>query len=237
MQIPTHEDTAAVKSFFDGWQIYRKCLENNYTFHREALAAFTAALADRPSRGDFLDIACGDAEFSCRLIADKPLSSYTAIDCSPVALELAKKTTASLPCARRFFEGDFFCDTAPISGFFDIIYLSLSLHHLPASDKQSFFFTLFQKMKPGGIFLLYEPSFAPGESAEDYMQKFTAHARESFTSLSESEREGMISHVTSCDFPESVETYFAMAKNAGFSSQSLLYSAPGQMLSAMAFHS
>lgn len=232
-----HEDTSKVKIFFNGWDVYRKCLDNNYTYHEEVLQAFTVALADRASLGDFFDVACGDASFSRRLIADHSLTSYTAIDCSSVALSLAKKNTGSLPCERRFFEGDFFCDISSISGTFDLIYLSLSLHHLPSPDKKKFFSVLFQKMNPSGLFLLYEPSLPLGDSVKTYMEKFTVHAQETFTALSEVERESMIAHVTSCDFPESVEKYFSMAQNAGFFSPSLVFSAPGQMLSAMIFHS
>ncbi len=232
---PKHEDTEAVKHFFDSWHIYRKCLENNYTYHNEALSAFSSALASRQSFGDFLDVACGDAEFSLRLIHEKRISSYTAIDCSHVALDLAKKNTAKLPCAQHFVEGDFFRDLAAVPGLFDTVYLSLSLHHLPLADKKLFFSEVFRKMKPDGVFLLFEPSFAPGESRQDYMRKFTAHAEQNFSALSAPEKQLMIDHVTSCDFPESVETYFDLAESAGFSSGALLFSAPGDILSAMLF--
>ena len=44
------------------WKLYRKVVDHNYLFHREAYAQLHRILADegvRPFR--FLDIACGDA--------------------------------------------------------------------------------------------------------------------------------------------------------------------------------
>jgi hypothetical protein len=44
------------------WKLYRKVVDNNYLFHREAYAQLHRILVDegvRPFR--FLDIACGDA--------------------------------------------------------------------------------------------------------------------------------------------------------------------------------
>ena len=54
-------DQPALALFRQQWQLYRKLVDNNYLFHREAYAQLHRILLDeavQPFR--FLDIACGD---------------------------------------------------------------------------------------------------------------------------------------------------------------------------------
>jgi hypothetical protein len=54
-------DESASSLFQTQWQTYRKIVDNNYTFHREAYGELHRILVEeavQPFR--FLDIACGD---------------------------------------------------------------------------------------------------------------------------------------------------------------------------------
>ena len=53
-------DESASSLFEKQWQIYRKMIDNNYTFHREAYGELHRVLAyDAVQPFWFLDIACG----------------------------------------------------------------------------------------------------------------------------------------------------------------------------------
>ena len=63
--VSTQSSNPAAALFEREWLTYRKMVDNNYTFHREAYGELHRVLADdavQPFR--FLDIACGDASMA-----------------------------------------------------------------------------------------------------------------------------------------------------------------------------
>jgi|GEM_PF-5913118 len=51
-----HENTEAVRAFFDQWEVCKKLADFNYAYHREAIAAFERWLDLRKPPGAFLDL-------------------------------------------------------------------------------------------------------------------------------------------------------------------------------------
>ena len=80
--IPHHEDTAAVRAFFNRWEVYKSFVLHNYLHHLEAMEAFAGWLDARGSVGAFLDLGCGDAAFTSKILAARDVASYTGMDCS-----------------------------------------------------------------------------------------------------------------------------------------------------------
>ena len=65
-------DQPALALFRQQWQLYRKLVDNNYLFHREAYARLHQILVDeavQPFR--FLDIACGDASATVEALRER----------------------------------------------------------------------------------------------------------------------------------------------------------------------
>lgn len=100
-------DAEVVREFFDGWSLYRKIVDLNYLFHREAKEAFTRWLDRRNKPFSFLDLGCGDAAFASELLRGRPLIYYTGMDLSPIALELAQKNILGLTAPSKLVLGDF----------------------------------------------------------------------------------------------------------------------------------
>ena len=97
-----------VSLFQKEWHIYRKVVEKNYFFHREAYATLREVLTEEmavPFR--FLDIACGDASGSVRALIGTRVFHYHGIDLSEPALELARKALQALPCLVTLERRDF----------------------------------------------------------------------------------------------------------------------------------
>src|SRR5215470_14122252 len=89
-------DEPAAALFQRQWQLYRKCVDNNYFYHREVYGRLHRILIDeavQPFR--FLDIACGDARATVETIKGTRVAHYYGIDLSQVALELASKALKS----------------------------------------------------------------------------------------------------------------------------------------------
>jgi len=93
-----HASTVAV--FQRDWMLYRKMVDNNFLFHREAYGRLRRVLLEevaRPFR--FLDIACGDASASAGALLGTQVAAYRGVDFSASALELAAKALVVLGCA------------------------------------------------------------------------------------------------------------------------------------------
>jgi SAM-dependent methyltransferase len=183
----------------------------------------------------FLDLGCGDAEFSSSLLKGRPLRSYTGMDISPVALELAAKNTAQLPVPCCLQAGDFLTSLTALPGSYDIIYIGLSLHHLPRREKEYFFGALRGKLTAGGTLLIFDPVLTPGESRESYMGRWVDHAEWSWKALSIEEIAGAVEHVTTSDYPEEIATLNHMAVTAGFHASEVLFTDHADFYALLAF--
>jgi len=230
-------DAESVRDFFNGWALYRRIVDNDYLCHRsvrEALSAWFDAL-DRPF--SFLDLGCGDAEFTSELLRGRRLVSYTGLDLSPVALDLAAKNTVTLATPCNLQTGDFLTSLSTLPECYDIIYIGLSLHHLTRREKEFFFGELQNKLAPGGVLLIFDPVLNPGESRESYMGRWVDHAKWTWRALSVEDVAGAVEHVTTSDYPEEIATLNHMAVAAGFQPSEVLFTDRSDFYALLAFHS
>jgi len=228
-------DSAAVQAFFNGWSLYRRIVDNDYLCHRSVRQALAAWLDGFGRPFSFLDLGCGDAEFSSGILKGRPLRSYTGIDLSPVALDLAAQNTRDLPFPCSLQAGDFLTSLSTLPEHYDIIYIGLSLHHLSRREKEFFFGALRRKLAPGGVLLVFDPVLTPGESRESYMGRWVDHAQWSWSALTVEEIEGAVEHVTTSDFPEEISTLNRMAVAAGFTPADVLFTDRTDFYALMAF--
>ena len=212
----THQNADLVRQFFDQWGIYRKIVDKNYLFHREAYAAIEAVLTGFPHPISFLDLGAGDADSTARALAHCPLKSYHAVDLSEIALSLAKKNTDPLACEKRFTHADFFQYVKDLHETCDVVFIGLSLHHLPLPDKKRFLPELRRLVAPGGCLMFYEPISEPGESRDEVLARWWKVVSAKWTELTETELSAAKDHVFGNDYPETIDAYEEMAKAAGF---------------------
>lgn len=225
----------AVRDFFNGWNLYRRIVDHDYLSHRSAREAFAAWLdgLDRPF--SFLDLGCGDASFSAGILSGRPLASYTGMDISPVALELARGNTRGIAATVSLVAGDFLTGVGSLPANYDVIYIGLSLHHLTRAEKEFFFGELRRRVAPGGTLLVYDPILSPGEVRDAFMGRWVDHAQWTWKELSAEELAGAVEHVTTSDFPEEITTLNRMAVSAGFRPAEILFTDRSDFYSLMAF--
>lgn len=217
---------AGVREFFDQWHIYKKVVRCNYLHHREAYAALAEALNrfDRPFR--FLDLGAGDAAWTSRVLAGRPVCRYEAVDLSPIALDLARDNLAGAAWETVFTEGDFGAALRAGGTRHDVIFIGLSLHHLPRGDKEAFLPVVRRHLTEGGSFICYEPIHETGESRDQVLNRWWNLVLAQWTDLTAEERAAVHDHVFGNDYPESCEDYGVMAGAAGFAETRVLYRDP-----------
>lgn len=232
-------DAAEVREFFNGWSLYRRIVDNDYLYHRlarEALDAWMDAWVEQFDRPfTFLDLGCGDAAFSTGVLKGRNVASYTGMDLSPVALDLARYNTGEIAAPVSLITADFMLGIGTLPSVYDIIYIGLSLHHLSRQEKEYFFGELRRKVSPGGVVLIFDPVLTPGESRESYMGRWVDHAKWSWSALTVEEISGAVQHVTTSDFPEEMTTLNRMAVGAGFKPAQMLFMDHTDFYALMAF--
>ena len=225
--ISRHE-TEQVRQFFNQWEIYRKVVAADYLHHRGAYAAIGEVIAGMAQPFSFLDLGAGDASATAAVLKGSRLQRYEAVDISGVALSLAEKNSAAIPCEKKFIHGDFFQHVKERAELCDVIFVGLSLHHLQEADKRTFFSKARNLLPAGGRLMFYEPSREVAESREDILARWWKVARH-WRMLDGEELQKAKDHVFGYDYPEPEAGYFSMAEAAGFRRTRVLFTAPDQL--------
>lgn len=223
----TISDATALEIFQNQWEIYRKFLQYDYLSNGEACVALHRFLTHevaRPYR--FLDLACGDASGIVTALRATPIEHYRGVDLSAPALALAKANLAALPCKVKLEEADFSTALRNLPALEDIVWISLSLHHLDSAAKRTFMREVRSAIAANGAFLIYEPTRRDGEDRPTYLDRFEDIGRREWSELSAAEFAEAIRHVRTCDLPETVWGWEELGRDAGFSSTSELYRSP-----------
>ena len=226
-QLATIADATALEIFQNQWDVYRKFLKYDYLSNAAdaaALRAFHTGEVARPYR--FLDLACGDASGIVPALAETPIEQYRGVDLSAPALALAKDNLGALPCTAMLDEADFSTAMRGQRQAADIVWISLSLHHLDTDAKLAFMREVRQGLEPGGAFLIYEPTRRDGEDRPAYLDRFEDIGRRAWTELTPLEFADALKHVRTCDLPETVSAWERLGREAGFASSRELYKSP-----------
>jgi hypothetical protein len=220
------EQIEGVEAVFKQWQLYAKVEELNYFQHREVYALLGQFLRriSRPFR--LLDLGCGDAGFMAKALEGTTISRYTGVDLASMALTLAKKNLAGLPCEQCLMEKDFYAVVGEGEIAAEVIWIGLSFHHLPLPQKVKFLGLARKILPDGGYLLMYEPTLLEDESREQFLERCRQVSKSLWVDLTAAEREKLIDHIVHHDFPEKLSTLDQIGRQQGFSSLSLLYENP-----------
>jgi SAM-dependent methyltransferase len=228
-------DASTVAVFQRDWMLYRKMVDNNFLFHREAYGRLHRLLLEevaRPFR--FLDIACGDAGASAEALLGTQVAAYHGIDFSMPALELAGKALESLACTVTLEQGDFLDRVGGRPDSADVVWIGLSLHHLRASEKLAFMRKVRSVLGKGGLFLIYENTSPDGEERETWLRRWDLQ-EPVWTAYSKEEWDAMAAHVHAADFPETVANWHALGRDSGFNSVREVFAAPSDLFRMYCF--
>jgi len=224
VNVHQHETAAAVRDetaleiFRQQWELYRKFLEHDYLSNAGAYAELYRFLTSSIARRfRFLDLACGDASGIVTALEATAIARYRGIDLAPPALELARKNLKVLACDVGLEQADFIKAMRHRSGPADIVWISLSLHHLATPDKRTLMREVREGMIADGALLIYEPTRRDGEDRSAYLDRFEDTGRREWTALSADEFKEAMNHVRTCDLPETVSDWVALGREVGFS--------------------
>jgi SAM-dependent methyltransferase len=232
-RVEAHDGAASL--FQKEWQIYRKVVEENYFFHREAYATLREVLTEEmagPFR--FLDIACGDASDSVRALVGTRVFHYHGIDLSEPALELARKALQALSCLVTLERRDFVAALRDRSISTDVAWIGLSLHHLQTPQKLTLMCDLRIMLGERGKLLVYEPSGPDGDTRDAWLKRWDRQ-RTAWRAFTPEEWRSMRDHSYANDFPETNVTWLKLGYEAGFGRARCLYESPTRLFRLYCF--
>ena len=113
---------------------------------------------------DFVDLGCGTAEPTARVLERFSRSSGTCIDSEPEMLRIAKRKLTPYPGRVEVREGDLTDCTIPPC---DLVFSAKTFHHVHPDRLPSLIARIAAALRPGGCFVLYDTmSVGPGWSDE-----------------------------------------------------------------------
>lgn len=218
----------AVEQFFAVWHTYQKVVTHNHLHHREIGEALKALVAGTWPQEPIavLDLGCGDAAELAPALASVCVSSYTGVDLAAPALELARGNLRGLRCAVKLIKSNYSGLLDALTGSYDLIHNSYSLHHLCAEDKAAYFHQCRRLLAPGGLHVLIDGLRAPHESRDAGVARHVRAVHEQFGGLSASERRSIAEHMEISDFPESEDRLRSLAAAAGLGGWQALFKTP-----------
>lgn len=234
--IPAAERAEPTQNLFRRqWQIYRKVVENNYLFHREAYDRLRRILVDevvQPFR--FLDIACGDASASILALKGTRIAHYYGIDSCRTALELADEALETLACPVTLDQSDFVEALRDHSEPVDVAWIGLSLHHLLTPEKLTVMRQIRTIVGDHGLFLIYEAASPDGEDRGAWLRRWDLQ-KPSWTAFTPEEWDAVTAHVYAADFPETASQWNSLGYEAGFGRVRELFVSPTDLIRMYCF--
>ncbi|RUT88894.1 class I SAM-dependent methyltransferase, partial [Mesorhizobium sp. USDA-HM6] len=117
-------------------ETYRRIVGANLMYHQDVYHLLRGLLVEQaPASFRFLDVACGDASASAAMLRTTEIGNYVGIDLSEASLRLAAEALDGLPCPVELRCCDFAQAMAKWSEPVDVIWIGMSLHHLPTAAK------------------------------------------------------------------------------------------------------
>jgi len=230
------EDTQAVGSFFQGWLRYWKAVDEDYLGHREVYARLNRFLKENhPEPFSLLDCGCGDSSYMIKGLAGTAIAHYTGVDISENALDLARQNLEGLGFSLQLISGDYveLMPTRPIEP--DVIWIGLSLHHLPGESKRAFLRECRKHLKHTHCHMLFFELLAhEGESREAYLDRWWTVCQRDWTVMGEGVKASFREHVMTSDFPEPLSEYQRLARDAGFHGADLLLTTSTELYGMLA---
>lgn len=229
-------DADALELFQRQWDIYRKFVDNDYgstagayrTLRHLVTGAFDRHFA-------FLDLACGDARGSVSALTGTAVAHYHGVDLAPPALERAARNLEALDCEIELEHGDFIEAIEQRPEPADVVWIGLSLHHLVNADKLELMRAIRRMIGPNGLFLTHEPTCIAGEDRAGYLDRYEAIARSRFAALSAEELDALVAHVRGSDYPETMDSWERLGREAGFAKTEHVFTGAPDLLRMFCF--
>ncbi len=206
-----------VQKFFEGWELYKKVIANNYMLHTEIIEVLTQRLNRVSSKNlSILELGCGDSHTISKVMERITVSKYCGIDLSKIALGFAEKNLERKVSQRQFIVGDMVAEFNDISESYDVILAGYSLHHLEKDIKNKVLQNCKKRLNRNGKILIYDIVHETDEDCEQYLIRYVQHFEKNWIEMTDEQHIMTREHVLKYDIPESLLNWQELAQKNDF---------------------
>jgi SAM-dependent methyltransferase len=127
---------------------------------------------------------------------------------------MARSALGEVAFTADFRHGDI--RSIPGADLYDLVHACFVLHHLHDDEKRDFLADLLSRVRPDGAFLWADVFCEPREALADYAARYATRIRQGWRALDEDDREAIVTHMSSYDFPADREAIVATAAECGW---------------------
>ena len=189
-----------IAAFFQGWQLYQSVVQNNLMEHREIGTALRSVFESIDTEFSVLDLGCGDSSMAIKALEGLRVSSYTGVDLTAPALEIARANFSGTHSA-TWVHANMVDYIARCDQQYDVIMTSFAMHHLPADIKKAWLMDIAKHLTPRGQLVLVDTCCPAGMSRDETVQLYLNHIAD--WPLSTADKATIATHMWSSDFPQS----------------------------------
>jgi SAM-dependent methyltransferase len=220
--IPDVMAPPGIAAFFQGWQLYQSVVQNNLMEHREIGTALRCVFEALPNGFSVLDLGCGDSSMAMKSLEGLSVSSYTGVDLTAPALDIARANFHGSSSA-TWVHANMVDYIANVDQPLDVIMTSFAMHHLPAATKQAWLVDIAKHLTPTGQLVLIDTCCPAGLSRDETVQAYLDII--GGWPLSDADKASIAAHMWSSDYPES-EAFMEGALAAAGLSHTMIYKHP-----------
>ncbi|HEX8966802.1 MAG TPA: class I SAM-dependent methyltransferase [Chloroflexota bacterium] len=121
----------------------------------------------------FMDLGAGTGAASRSVLAEYPQAQAILAEYSPQMAAEGERLMAAYAGRYRYLELDMLADTWPaaVPAQVDAVISALSIHHLPDVRKRAIFAQIYDRLRPEGWYVNYDPIRAPDANLEAIWQR------------------------------------------------------------------
>jgi 2-polyprenyl-3-methyl-5-hydroxy-6-metoxy-1,4-benzoquinol methylase len=230
------QNTIEIQQFFDGQDTYAIAMRENYMKHQEIIGLLTERFGNRKPNGlSLLEIGCGDAWVVGQLAQNTPVKKYIGIDLAENSLQRAKMYLQPRIEHVELIQGDYVEKVKTLTEKFDLVLAGYVIHHLQTPDKKAVLGILKDMLTPNGSLLIYDVTMTHTESRAEFNSRTVDYYDLHWTALTSAQLFAIREHITTYDFPESLETWISLAADNGLELVSTQYLDQPQFYSIIEF--
>jgi tRNA (cmo5U34)-methyltransferase len=167
-------DGPSIATFFDSISDeYAACIRRCVPRYDEMLSVLLSYLPQDRNYQRILDLGCGTGNLSVTVHEQFPDSKLTLVDVSPESLQTCRERFAGR-CQIELLCEDFRRLRFRANSF-DLVVLSIAIHHLEATGKQQLFAAVCDWLAPAGVFSFVDQCRG---STDDLYRKYIQHWRQ-----------------------------------------------------------
>lgn len=206
---------ANIDIFLEGFELYQKVIRHDYMAHADLLRAVERFFYEHePTGRRLLDLGCGDAWLSSKFMRHDRFHEFHGVDLSAMALKEAR-TRVAMARTVSFAVEDLAEFVRSSALTFDAIFVGYALHHFATDRKAEILRDICDRLDPWSYLLIYDVFSETDEPREAYLARYLAWVGKTWEEMTDREHQLIADHISESDFPESKQSFVALAEEAG----------------------